>query len=439
MRAKINQALVSKIKKLLATPSAPDKDPLTQLIAARKEFEIRDTELPGFTLRVKPSGKLVFTMVYARGKRVTIGDESRTDAPLARETAKGLAADHTKAKHGQGEDPIDKRKRVLADNYLQFLEDTYKPHLIANLRGGVDNERNVKETLASLRNTFPEFHKLGLNEITPLLIERWRQRRISEKVKPSTINRQMNDLRACLNNALKWGAIGSNPFEKVEPSKTDSNRKVRYLTQKEEQTLRARLDERELAIKTRRASANEWREARSESPYDDLTGCEFADHLRPAVLLSLNTGLRRGELFNLKWSDVDFEQNNLTVSGDGAKSGQTRHIPLNDESSNILRQWKNQPGVKSVWVFHGRDGEQFQNLRKSWVAVLTKAEIEDFRWHDLRHTFASNLVMAGVDLNTVRELLGHSDYKMTLRYSHLAPRIKEEAVRKLKPALAANA
>ena len=82
-------------------------------------------------------------------------------------------------------------------------------------------------------------------------------------------------------------------------------------------------------------------------------------------------------------------------------------------------------------VFPGKNGKRFNNIRRSWAGVLDAAKISGFRLHDLRHTFASRLVMAGVDLNTVRELLGHSDYSMTLRYAHLAPEHKAAAVARL--------
>ena len=118
------------------------------------------------------------------------------------------------------------------------------------------------------------------------------------------------------------------------------------------------------------------------------------------------------------------------IRGDNAKSGKTRHVPLNAEASTTLQYWKADVAA-SEWVFPGRDGERLKGIKTSWKSVLQKATIRDFRWHDLRHHFASRLVMKGVDLNTVRELLGHSDLSMTLRYAHLSPEHKADAVAKL--------
>ena len=130
--------------------------------------------------------------------------------------------------------------------------------------------------------------------------------------------------------------------------------------------------------------------------------------------------MRRGELFNLKWADVNFVGKIVTVVGATAKSGKTRHLPLNDEALYTLQQWYTQR-KKSELVFPSYDGERMDNISTSWERLIKDAKIEHFRFHDCRHDFASKLVMAGVDLNTVRELLGHSDIKMTLRYAHLAP------------------
>jgi len=127
------------------------------------------------------------------------------------------------------------------------------------------------------------------------------------------------------------------------------------------------------------------------------------------VLISLGTGLRRGELFNLKWSDVDLVQANLTVRGTTAKSDKTRHVPLNADAVDVLEKWRSQSADGGMYVFTSDAGKPFNNVNKAWATVLEAAGIANFRWHDMRHDFASSLVMLGVDLNTVPELLGHAD------------------------------
>lgn len=96
----------------------------------------------------------------------------------------------------------------------------------------------------------------------------------------------------------------------------------------------------------------------------------------------------------------------------------------------MLRRWKLNWGTRTL-VFESKNRQPFDNVKKAWRRVLADAKIDAFRWHDLRHHFASRLVMEGVDLNTVRELLGHADIKMTLRYAHLASEHKAAAVAKL--------
>jgi integrase len=190
------------------------------------------------------------------------------------------------------------------------------------------------------------------------------------------------------------------------------------------------LAEREKRLRKNRASGNAWRRARHQIELPDLSSVAFADYLQPIVLLSLNTGLRRGEILQLKWADVDLRQRELIVRGDNAKSGKTRHIPLNNEALTTLQQWRSD-SRSTGWVFAGNNGKCMQAVKSSWNRALRRAGIDDFRWHDLRHNFASRLVMSGVDLNTVRELLGHADLTMTLRYAHLSPEHKADAVARL--------
>jgi integrase len=138
----------------------------------------------------------------------------------------------------------------------------------------------------------------------------------------------------------------------------------------------------------------------------------------------MNTGMRRGETLKLRWASVDFDRRLITVEGRNATSRQTRHVPLNDEAVRVLRNWREQAGA-GTRVFH------VVGFQTAWETVLRRARISKFRWHDLRHHFASRLVQQGVPLNTVRDLLGHGSVGMSLRYAHLAPDQRREAVAKL--------
>ena len=136
----------------------------------------------------------------------------------------------------------------------------------------------------------------------------------------------------------------------------------------------------------------------------------------------------RGELFGLQWGDVDLRSRTVSVRGSGSKTAQSRSIPLSNEAVDVLREWKRQQRDKSGHVFTGRTGGAFYDVKKAWAKVLTDASIENFRWHDLRHHFASTLVMGGVDLYTVSQLLGHSSIEITRRYAHLAPQHLADAI-----------
>jgi integrase len=183
----------------------------------------------------------------------------------------------------------------------------------------------------------------------------------------------------------------------------DENAVIRHLSPDEERRLRKALSDRDDARRAGRVSANAGRRDRGHEPWPEYG--TYTDYVTPLVLVALNTGLRRGELLQLQWRDVDLVRRIVTVRGEGAKTGQTRHVPLNSEIASVFKTWKSTEVEPGWFVFSGSTTTTpLTEARKAWRGVLKTARIASFRFHDLRHTFASKLVMAGVDLNTVREL-----------------------------------
>ena len=144
--------------------------------------------------------------------------------------------------------------------------------------------------------------------------------------------------------------------------------------------------------------------------------------------LMLHSEMRRGEILNLKWEQVDVKHGFILL--EITKNGERREIPIDN---TLTMMFNSMPwGLESVYVFTDpRTGEPYKSVQTSFETALKRAEIRDFRFHDLRHTFASHLVMAGVDLTSIRELLGHKSLAMTIRYAHLAPGHKRRAINML--------
>ncbi len=140
----------------------------------------------------------------------------------------------------------------------------------------------------------------------------------------TTINRDVTTLKACLSKAVEWEVLDANPLQKLKPIRTDASIRARYLTAGEESALRHALIERDQRLRENRANGNAWRRARHQALLPNLLAAAFADYLQPMVLLSLNTGLRRGEVLQLRWTDLDLQQGKLVVRADNAKSGKTR-------------------------------------------------------------------------------------------------------------------
>lgn len=181
----------------------------------------------------------------------------------------------------------------------------------------------------------------------------------------------MGDLKAALGKARCGGLLEASPLATLKPFKLDERSVIRYLAPDEEKCLSEALKARDAQIRAERASANAWRQARGYQLYPDLSEVPFVDYLTPMVSVAKNTGMRRGELFHLKWTDVNLAGGQLTVRGEKAKSGQTRHIPLNKAVVAVLTAWKDQTGGRG-YVFESAHGEALTNIKNSWRGLLRK-------------------------------------------------------------------
>jgi len=307
-----------------------------------------------------------------------------------------------------GKDPRQARKveRAKAHRSLtlaQFLDADYEAWATTHLQTG-------EATVARLRARFVDLLPMRLDELSNFPVETWRSKRLKAGTKPATVNRELGSLKAALSRAVEWRRLDRHPLLTVKLAKVDTRGQVRFLSPAEEARLMAALDTRDVTRNEARVTANQWRADRS---YDLLPAFRtYTDILTPLVRTALNTGLRFGELCNLRWADVTLTNAALlTVRGSGAKSGQTRHVPLNSGARDILKAWRTADVDPDAYIFPGRDGARLTDIKTAWAKLLKDANATRFRFHDTRHTFASKLVQAGVDLNTVRELLGHADIR----------------------------
>lgn len=243
------------------------------------------------------------------------------------------------------------------------------------------------------------FGEKYLDEITVDDIERWKKAKV-KTCKPGTVDRMLTVLQSLFNKAKRRWKLhtGDNPVSLAGKFNAKDER-TRYLSDEERTAL-----------------------LKEANPF-----------LKTIIIFAITTGIRKKGIQTLKWNQVDINNRYLRVQDKGKKP---RDIPLNDIALEIINEAK---GNKSEYVFPDENGNQYGNWRKSWEGALKRAKITNFQWRDLRHTFASYLAMNGVDLNTIRELMGHSSYKMTLRYAHLSMPHRHKAVETLNSTIAPQA
>jgi|SRR5579871_356385 len=242
-----------------------------------------------------------------------------------------------------------------------------------------------------LKQLLPLIGNVPADRLTPARIEETLAV-LKARVSSSTVNRYRSLIGSIYSFALRAGKIATNPVSRVKRFKENESR-LRFLSPEEEKAIR------EAFV----ADVHEW---------------EFD--------LALQTGMRRGEQFGLLWKDVNWEAKTLTVRG---KTGR-RHIKANTSAIAALRKLHAVTGG-TKFVCPDRDENHTRDWRRWFEEAVKKAKVDDFHWHDLRHTFASRLVMRGVDIRTVQTLLGHKNVQMTMRYAHLSADHSAQAVEKM--------
>ena len=246
--------------------------------------------------------------------------------------------------------------------------------------------------LANTKVLREAFGRLFINEIRPVDVQRFRDTR-ARSVSPATVNRGTALLKRVFNLAISWGYLEKNPVRCGMLQEPPG--RVRYLTPDEQRRL---LD-------------------------------HLPDDLKPLVTVALHTGMRKSELTNLRLGpNVDFQKNLITLRK--TKNGRMRHIPMSNTARETLLGLA-RGKLEGDLFFATRNNTPLKHFKLRWKKALVAAGIKDFRFHDLRHTFASNLVAGGVALVSVKELLGHSSFQMTLRYSHLAPEFQRDAISRM--------
>lgn len=337
--------------------------------------------------------------IYRRGKVWRLDawiNGERYQLPLGKGISRTVAlelASIERAKILKGEAGIGRKKKDIAfdDAAAEFI--TWAK---ANKRP------KTAEGYESIVNRLKEFFGgKNLGDIHPFLIEKYKQKRLGEGAKVA-VNRELSRLRTLINLCIKWKKFeGANPASRF-PRAPESRGRIRFLTEDEESVL--------------------------------LAKC--AEPLRSVVVIGIHTGLRAySEGLSLTWPCVDFNQKAVTIEDHFAKNGETRTVPLNSVALETLKALKRR--VPGPWVFMTQKGskragnkhwEQYRSFRTAFETACKHANLCDVTPHVLRHTFASRLVMKGVDLRTVQELGGWKSLAMVQRYAHLSQKHTRQAV-----------
>ncbi|MFC1715564.1 tyrosine-type recombinase/integrase [Candidatus Poribacteria bacterium] len=247
------------------------------------------------------------------------------------------------------------------------------------------------------------FGDIPIKRMTSQMVEDYKQVRLKEGASPNTVNHEMANLSHMLRLAIQWQYVDKNVVSDVKRIRIPE-KPTRFLGRDEILRLV---------------------EAARES------------HIYPILMTALHTGMRKSELLNLRWTDIDFDQRAVTVQAKDdwhTKNYKSRTLQLTPALYEMLREHRKQHlsrGVQSKYVFTYCGKRIRDNIKRSLKTVLRKASLTGVTLHTLRHTFASQLAMAGVSLKEIQELMGHQSFVTTLQYAHLSEDHVKRQVMKL--------
>jgi integrase len=263
----------------------------------------------------------------------------------------------------------------------------------------VKAKRSYNKDLMHTKRLIACFGDRLLKDINPAMVEAYKQKRLSENshrgkpTRPATVNREVTTFKTIFNKAMKNGKAERNPAHGVKLLK-ENNERDRILSPEEYIRLLAQCPE----------------------------------HLKPIMKVAYHTGMRRGEILNLKWERVDLKEGFIRLRPEDTKTTEGRPVPLNRE---LIEMFKAMPrGLPLTPVFTYK-GNSMAEMKRSFTTACQRAAIEDFTFHDLRHTFNTNAYRAGVPIPTIMKITGHKSIAMFRRYTTISPEDLKEAIGKI--------
>ena len=361
--------------KITLTPSFVASPPYPK---DRTKVDYFDTQVPGFLLEVRSTGKATYYQryrdKYGRIKQSRIGPIDSISLEEARQKARQVRSQTTMGLDPRAE--VEKHKQT--PTFKEFVREQYLPYVQIHKRSWRQDQKSLDNRI------LPLWGSKRMTEITRQDVEEFQANFVRAGYKPASVNRYLALVKHIFNLAEKWEIIDKSPARNVVKLE-ENNQKERYLSQEETQRL-----------------------------LHELTNCQskvFPDLIEFLIL----TGARKSEAAQARWVDVDFERGIWTIPL--SKSGKARYVPLSSSAIQVLKRRK---GSENEYIFpNPKTGQPMRHFHNTWDRIRKRAGIPDVRIHDLRHNFASLLINSGRSLYEVQKLLGHADISTTQRYAHL--------------------